>query len=58
MFAIIEKYYIKPDYELITSTPKGQKLEQFSVILQIIYLIIVLVSLLIGLLFGSILGCS
>ena len=38
LFAIIEKYCIKPDYELITSTPKGQKLEQFSIILQIIIL--------------------
>ena len=58
LFAILEKYYIKPDYELITSTPKGQKLEQFSIILQIIYLIIVLVSLPITLLIVFILGCS
>ena len=55
---LLEKYFIKPDYELITSTPKGQKLEQFSIILQIIYLIIVLVSLPITLLIVFILGCS
>ncbi|HBX34312.1 MAG TPA: hypothetical protein DEF63_00990 [Cyanobacteria bacterium UBA11440] len=43
---LLEKYFIKPDYELITSTPRGQKLEQLSIILQVIFLIFSLIYLL------------
>ena len=42
----IEKFFLKPDYTLIISTPKGLKLEKLSILIQIIGLICLIIFIL------------
>ena len=47
----IEKIFLKPDYTLIKSTPKGLKLEKLSILIQLIGLICLIIFILFVIIF-------